>query len=131
LIRIAVSKPASFAALIFLCAGCGVDSKETKQTVHEIGNDVEQLTKTIGDYINQTEAPAELKKLQQFEYRVETFPLDAPATLVEERLNDLGKDRWDCVYADRFETKEPKSAFVCKRRPDTPLRYVPKTFIGG
>ncbi len=112
-------------------AACNFDSKETKKTVNEIGNEVQQLTRTVSNYINQAEAPAELKKLQQFEYKVVTFPPEVEATELENSLAELGKERWDCFHVDRIGAKDPALMVMCKRRPDTPLKYVPKTIIGG
>lgn len=72
---------------------------------------------------------AEFKKLQQVEYHVVSLDGEQPEQ-IERQLNELGKERWDCFHISQ-QSKLSGVAIVafCKRRPDTPLSYVPQTLI--
>ena len=96
------------------------------------------LEKTIQDGINSISSnPSlpleEIKKLSQLEYKSLTFPVDTSPQKMEEELNTLGKDRWDCrsiFPRPRTAPEKPEIVVVCQRTPETVLRYVPKGMIG-
>ena len=69
----------------------------------------------------QGKATSELEKLFIYEYRVENFPNGLSSQQISNRLNDLGKDRWDCFHIEPHE--EGRQVF-CKRMPRTVLRYL-------
>lgn len=80
---------------------------------------------------SQETASGELSKLRQFEYRVVTFPLDAADASIEAKLNALGQEFWECFDTERTEISGDGAIRVfCRRRPDTPLRFVPSTILG-
>lgn len=124
-----------------LAVGCDINRKQTEQAVKHIESQVNDLSRSVGEFVANTDAPEELKKLQQFEYHSETVPLQIPASELTERLNTLGKDRWECFATERRpatgataaasqETIPEQLLILCKRRPATPLRYIPRTLIG-
>lgn len=113
--------------------GCNIDRNSSKQAAQEVSSEIEQLTKAVGDFVKQAEVPEEFKKLQQFEYQVFTWPVDKSAKEMQEKLNELGRERWDCFHFERLDNQDAADELqvFCKRRPDTPFKYVPKNFIGG
>ena len=75
----------------------------------------------------------EVEKLQQREYLVRGLPIDASAARIEDTLNELGKDRWDCSAVEKPSSSGEKPAallLLCKRIPETLLRYVPQSILG-
>ena len=118
---------------LYVFSSCNIDSKDTSKAVNEIGNEVEKLTKTITNDVQQTEAPEELKKLQQWEYQIFTLPAATPPAELQGRLNDLGKERWECFHAEKLTSMDGpvELLMMCKRRPYTPLKYLPRQFVGG
>ena len=116
-------------ALIFivLCSGCGGPQKN--ETVKELNSQLEQLSNSVTDYVKTAEAPEELKKLQQYEYSLVQLPVKSAPEEIEHKLNELGKARWDCFHIEKND--DGQFTFYLKRRPDTPLKYVPRGFIGG
>jgi hypothetical protein len=68
------------------------------------------------------DAPEELKKLRQYEYKVITLTQFESDEELELQLNKLGNDGWDCFNLDK--------RLICKRRPETMLRFVPNTLLG-
>lgn len=113
---------------ILLATACD-SARETRELKRQVGD----LTKTLTDYLGESpttqEALAELKKLQQYEYKVLSLPADMSPAAIESALNEFGKERWDCFHAEkRVHQAEParsELAFFCKRRPETPLRFFP------
>lgn len=67
----------------------------------------------------------EVQKLYSFEYRFLEVELKAPASQIEAKLNELGQDTWECSFVDKNEVN---LRFLCKRKPKTYLRYVPRIF---
>lgn len=68
-------------------------------------------------------ATEEYSKLYAMEYHVVQIPLSESPTAMEMELGRLGRDRWDCFHVIE---SEDHLRLVCKRRPDTWLRYVEK-----
>jgi len=121
---------------LILCASllgaCGGDRSSSKDTLKQVSSQVDELTRSIGDFVTRSEVPEEFKKLQQFEYKIVSLPAAISGIDLETELNKLGKERWDCFHFEkRLSGEISELEAFCKRRPDTPLKYVPKTFIGG
>jgi hypothetical protein len=119
-------------AFLFLC-GCDPNSSNpsglnTQYIQKEVGNAIDQ-------YIVQGKSVDELKKLHQFEYQVIHMPASTSAVAIEGTLNKLGEERWNCFHVEKLvtaveERREMKYVIFCKRPPETPLRFVPRTLIG-
>jgi len=89
-------------------------------------------------------AQEEYGKLHAFEYHVESVFLPTTAPDLQLRLNELGKDKWECggpiigltasglavptavIDKDSQRAPEPLALIVCKRRPATYLRMINK-----
>ena len=74
----------------------------------------------------------EVKKLHQIEYKVVSIPLDQNASEIEQTLNLLGKDRWDCSQFKPLAISndtEQKIMALCKRPVYTPIRYLTNPLI--
>ncbi len=97
-----------------------------------------ELEKTLKDGIESISSnPSlpidELKKLSQLEYKSLSFPIDTATTEIEETLNTLGKDRWNCdsiFPRPRTIPEKPEIVVVCKRPPETVLRFIPRGMVG-
>lgn len=136
------SRPACiFAALCAALLGC-----DSKSKTAEIQNQLANLTKSVSDLVGDSsttkDAMEEFKKLQQFEYKLQSFPADTMPIELEAALNRLGKERWECFHVEKrmsVESKEPDVAraarpeivLFCKRRPETPLRFIPRGLISA
>ena len=123
-----------FAALLVASAFCGCDkAADTKELQRQVGD----LTKTVTDYVGEAEttkeAMTEISKLQQYEYKILTVPADTTPVALQSSLNELGRERWDCFHVEkRLNPAEPAKselAMFCKRRPETPLRFIPRNLI--
>lgn len=67
----------------------------------------------------------EIEKLHALEYRVEEIPWSSEIDELNQRLAELGRDRWDCFHLERaFDVNR----IYCKRRPKSYLRYIPRVF---
>jgi hypothetical protein len=102
--------------------GCE-DNPASDKLVEQV---VDQFTGTSDDAIQ------ELNKLKQYEYKVLEYPLDRSQAQIELELNALGKESWDCFGSERVLSTDQKPTLLvfCKRRPDTPLRFVPNSVLG-
>lgn len=67
----------------------------------------------------------ELQKLHTWEYQVLELPAKTESPELEARLNQLGKEMWECAALDK---SEKSLRLMCKRRPQTYLRYIPRVF---
>ena len=63
----------------------------------------------------------EIEKLFNFEYKVVEIDRGNSAEQLQDELNKLGQDRWDCFHA---ETADKTLKMFCKRRPKSYLRYL-------
>lgn len=95
--------------------------REVKQALAEIGKKVDDYAPAAKEVKKST--TAEIEKLFVFEYKVFDLGDDTSLSKIEEQLQKLGEERWECFHIERFETR--LSAF-CKRRPKTYLRYIPR-----
>ena len=127
-----------FALTLTLFAACDINREKTKQAVSSLESQVNELSNTVQTAVSKAEAPEELKKLQQYEYRIEVFAPDLSVADQTARLNALGKERWECFHIEArsklsviAQTNNSEELVVyCKRHPDTPLRYIPRGLIG-
>jgi hypothetical protein len=88
----------------------------SKSVQENVGPQVEAL---------QNRTKEEMRKLSQWQYKVVEFPAGAKAAELEEELNKLGAEGWDC--ASLLPNGERLRA-TCKRRPGSAfdyLKYVP------
>jgi len=67
----------------------------------------------------------ELEKLRQYEYKVLSVESDNSEELIQNQLNDLGKENWDC-HSVIYRPDDDKIQIFCRRRITTPLRYLPQ-----
>lgn len=105
------------------------------RTGNEFQKNLEEKVKTTFNEIYESSTPSieEVKKLAQLEYHMEVFPLETSSREVDEKLNELGKERWNCFSSfarPRKDPQNPEMVVLCKRMPETMLRYIPKSFIG-
>jgi hypothetical protein len=104
-------------------------------TQGDFGRSFEEKFQGAIDELSKSSTPPieEVKKLSQLEYHMEVFQLEVEPNVVTERLDILGKERWDCFSSfgrPRTEPQKPEMVVICKRTPETMLRYVPRSFIG-
>ncbi len=77
--------------------------------------------------LNSEDAKKEFKKLNQWEYQVLSFKKEILATELEGKLMVYGTQGYDCGTP---LIRGEELIIVCKRRPESLLRYVPQGFIG-
>ncbi len=130
-----------FISILFILSSCNNTPDELTKKISE-STDI--ITKSLEQKIsNLAEDPSqpieEVKKLSQLEYKVTIFPLETTAKEMEEELTKLGKERWDC--SSIFPTPRPQDPrtntnskpeilAICKRTPETVLRFIPKSILG-
>ena len=107
-------------AALLLSTGCEKESAESfdklfSKTLEQVGN------------LNPDDASKEFKKLSQFEYRVISFKKEIAIAELEIQLRAFGANGFDC--ADPIQRLEDL-ILICKRRPESLLRYIPQTFVG-
>lgn len=118
-------------AWALLVSGCD-SSRPAKEAVRDLEKQLDTLSKSVSDFVQDPSIPEEVKKLQQFEYQIVTVPGDVAPAALEATLSELGKNRWDCFHVERLTRGEKQELMLfLKRRPDTPLKYVPKTILGS
>ena len=121
----------AFPFLIFLLSACepenqpSIDSiaEELRSTLSKAKEAVKGLEPVGSDV--QNSAKEEVAKLFVFEYRVLNFSKSTPTSEIELEMNKMGKEMWECF--DVVPMKDSVQIF-CKRRPKTPLRFIPKVF---
>lgn len=129
-------------AFLLLLPGCGssqeqpaaTPSPQARSSLEQISDELsaalEKASRKVseiapsGEQVKQS-ATGEVEKLYIFEYKVAEFSLDATAGEIESELNSLGKERWECFASERTEKN---LRVMCKRRPKTYLRYIPRMF---
>lgn len=114
--------------ILLLLSACNHEQEQiTKELNQKLKSAIEDLSK------NPTQPIEEIKKLSQLEYKVITFNLETSPDKINDQLNDLGMDRWDCdtgFSRPRTPPTPPEIVIICKRTPETVLRFVPKSILG-
>lgn len=121
--------------LVLLCSvvSCKELRDNTPQEISKLKDQVSELTDSLSGYIvDSPSASTEIKKLYQYEYKILQYPIKN-LQLLEGHLSELGKERWDCFDTEKLisEGNEPLLIIFCKRKPETPLKYIPKTLLGS
>ena len=112
--------------LVFLI-GCDSKSNDSLQKLYD--DTVEASDKALDKVssVNSEEAKKEFRKLGQFEYQVLSFKKDIPAAELEGRLGVYGLQGFDCQSP---LIRNEELIVLCKRRPESFLRYIPQTIVG-
>lgn len=85
--------------------------KEAKEVIKEVRTRANELRELSDE---------EIRKIWAIEYR--TIQVDySDLTVLDEKLNELGKDRWDCYHVS--ENRQGR-VFYLKRRESNALRYM-------
>lgn len=112
--------------LIFI--SCNKEQEKITKDLNEtLSSTIESLTKNPSQPID------EIKKLSQLEYKTLILPLETSASDIDSKLNELGQERWDCSTGfarPRSNPNTPELILICKRTPETVLRFIPKGFLG-
>lgn len=144
--------PVSFLISLAILTGCQkeeADLAELSDTVQEsirqtVNRAVTEARNKVDELRPGEVAQEEFNKLQAFEYHVESVFLPTSAADLQLRLNELGKDKWECsspvlgltdplpIQAEQKKMALPDSdrgservaLIVCKRRPATYLRML-------
>ena len=117
--------------LILSVIGCDSSETDTTEQIKKASQFIRDTADIALEEISNfssDDASRELKKLRQFEYRVFTLAADSTPEQFESKLNSEGLLYWDCFDVERRISPSDGTQqlqFFCKRRPDTPLKYVP------
>lgn len=130
-----------FLSILFILSSCNKTQDELTKKISESTDIItKSLEQKITDLAEDPSQPIEeVKKLSQLEYKVKIFPIETSAEEMEEELTNLGKERWDC--SSIFPTprppdpktnasSKPEILAVCKRTPETVLRFIPRSILG-
>lgn len=108
--------------LIALCAalGCSAGCQQAplddlRGGAQEVLDDARNRVETIGELSTE-----ELREIWAIEYRT-VFVADADVATLDERLNALGLDRWDCYHVSE---EEDGTVFYFKRRKSNALAHL-------
>lgn len=117
------------AALLLLGACEKQDQRALEDTWNKVSGASDAALSELKK-LSPDEAGREFRKLRQFEYRVFTMSADSSADALAARLNAEGQDFWECFHIERQRKEEQENFLVfCRRRPDTPLKFVPQTIL--
>jgi len=108
--------------------GCDASSKDVEGVRQQLEALVDKANRQVESLSSSPEevsekASAELEKLFTFEYKVVDFRRDSNSASIQRALNELGQDRWECFQLIQVDSG---MAVLCKRRPKTYLRYIPR-----
>ncbi len=93
----------------------------------ELSKNLSEINSTISKGYQQKEeqlsnlANSEIEKLHAVEYHVFELGKDETTAQHQEKLNEIGKERWDCFFIDK--TSEFHRVY-CRRTPKSYLRYL-------
>ena len=91
-----------------------------KSTIADLSSKLDQRRQEV-----QNSSAAELHKLHSLEYKLVEIDAAASSSDIEQRLVELGSERWDCFHVQPLD----KTLRVfCKRSPETFLKYIPRVF---
>ena len=121
--------PALYLTILFLfSSSCNNKQEElTQQIQQKIETAISEISK------NPNQPIEEIQKLSQLDYKTVIFPLEIESEKIDETLNKLGQERWDCSTGftrPRSAPNSPELVIICKRTPETVLRFVPKSILG-
>ncbi len=108
----------SVICLIFTLCGC--DSGNLDAAKEKLDKWGAPSAQDVGEV-----AKSEWDKYWGVEYKIERFSTAAQTAEMQELLNTLGKDRWDCFH---IEHRGDEYLLFCKRLPTSYLRYLTKAF---
>jgi len=97
-----------------LQAHLGITGGEARDALHDKGQSLQERTQE------------EVEKLFRWEYRVADLPVNPSAKELEDSLNNLGSDGWECFH---LEVATNHLRALCKRRPRGALAYL--TLVPG
>lgn len=108
--------------LIALCAalGCAAGCQQAplddlRGGAQEVFDDARNRVEAIGELSTE-----ELREIWAIEYRT-VFVADADMATLDERLNVLGQERWDCYHVSE---EEDGTVFYFKRRKSNALAHL-------
>ena len=91
-------------------------SKSVAELQTEIAKSYQETQKEVENLANE-----EIEKFHSIEYHVFELKKEQSTLEHEKKLNEIGKDRWDCFFigeSDEFYR------FYCRRIPKSYLRYM-------
>ena len=118
--------------LLATLAGCPKD-KDSEPSAEPVSADQGALDQVLEMYEKAKDAGEkvpgdayewarqDLGSIGDWEYLVMDIPMH-DADTVQKRLNDLGKDRWECIW---IQTSGTKTSFILKRPTRSYLKHVP------
>lgn len=129
-----MNRPISYLTILLMVSvlpaltGCDSGTKDIEGVKQQLEALVQTTTRKVDALSSSPEevsekASAELEKLFTFEYKVIDLRNDATSGSIQRTLNELGQERWECFQMLPLDSG---IAALCKRRPKTYLRYIPR-----
>jgi hypothetical protein len=110
-----------------LVAGCENNASESIDNLVSKTLKVSDAALEQVGSLNPEDAKDEFKKLNQYEYKVASFKKDISVHELEGSLSVYGSKGYDCSGPI---ARAEEIILICKRRPESLLRYIPQSFVG-
>lgn len=104
------------------------DVQKNAEQLGEKINDLYQQALASGDTVKQNVSDwteEDYKKIGAWEYKVARLTV-RPPTALEEELQKLGDDRWECYWVDELEGDDSSNYFYFKRKKRSYLEFAGK-----
>jgi hypothetical protein len=114
--------------LAFSLSACQKNDSDTQSVLNPFNSSVEDITSTLDSTTKETReqigkyAEEEIKKFLTIEYRVFSLSTKLSDQEIEEQLQKIGKERWNCFH---IEIVDDQSRFYCNRLPISALKLFP------
>lgn len=95
---------------------------ELRESLREIQQAIAERVGPLSDDVKRS-ANEQFEKLFAIEYKVIEFDADLSRQSLEQKLNELGKDRWDCF---NMKSQGDYVRAYCKRLPRGYMQYLIK-----
>lgn len=86
----------------------------------QIGVEVDKQSHELSEKANE-----ELSHQLRVEYKVFKFNIKNNPNIIEDRLNELGKNRWNCFHIEPIPSSDGEVSIFCKKIPLTAARLLP------
>jgi hypothetical protein len=106
-----------FLISVLLLTAC----EDSDKTINQLTKGITEIKEQIATGKIEDTANEEIDKLHTFEYKVLEFSLITSSLEIEQKLAQLGQDRWECFSVEVIQTS---IKVFCKRKPKTYLRYL-------
>lgn len=113
--------------LLFSTLGCEKEHSKELDSIISKTLKVSDAALSQVENLSSEDAKTEFRKLAQYEYQVMSVAKEISAKELEGKLAVYGTQGYDCS-GPILRTED--LLLVCKKRPESVLRYIPQTLVG-